>query len=86
MVLNWLSVFSINWDGSDGDEPYPGFREEGFLPDALLNFLAFLGWNPGNDEEISPPNQLINLFSLDRIVKSGADLITTKPNGTTNNT
>ena len=65
-------VFPINWDGSDGDEPYPGFREEGFLPDALLNFLAFLGWNPGNDEEILHKDQLINLFSLDRIVKSGA--------------
>lgn len=65
-------VFPINWDGSDGDEPYPGFREEGFLPDALLNFLAFLGWNPGNDEEILHRAHLIELFSLDRIVKSGA--------------
>ena len=42
------------------------------MPDALLNFLAFLGWNPGNDEEILHKTQLIDLFSLDRIVKSGA--------------
>jgi glutamyl-tRNA synthetase len=65
-------VFPIDWDGSDGDGAFPGFRETGFLPEALLNFIAFLGWNPGNDEEILSREQLIEYFSLDRIVKAGA--------------
>jgi glutamyl-tRNA synthetase len=65
-------VFPLNWDGADGDGAFPGFREEGFLPEALLNFIAFLGWNPGNDEEILDMDQLISSFSIDRIGKSGA--------------
>jgi glutamyl-tRNA synthetase len=65
-------VFPLNWDGSDGDGAFPGFREEGFLPEALLNFIAFLGWNPGNDEEMLNLEKLISAFSIDRIVKSGA--------------
>lgn len=65
-------VFPLNWDGSDGDGAFPGFREEGFLPEALMNFIAFLGWNPGNDEEMLNTEQLIQSFSTDRIVKSGA--------------
>lgn len=63
-------VFPIDW--KDTEEVFPGFRETGFLPDALLNFLAFLGWNPGNDEEIFTIDELINLFSIERIIKSGA--------------
>ncbi len=65
-------VFPLYWDGRDGDGAFPGFKEEGFLPEALLNFIAFLGWNPGNDEEILGLQQLIQSFSIDRIVKSGA--------------
>ncbi len=65
-------VFPLSWDGRDGDGAFPGFKEEGFLPEALLNFLAFLGWNPGNDEEILGLAQLIESFSIERIVKSGA--------------
>lgn len=66
-------VFPLTWNG-DGDDPevYPGFREEGFLPEALLNFLAFLGWNPGTDEEILNIEQLIAQFNIDKIVKNGA--------------
>ena len=63
-------VFPLDWN--DVEEVFPGFRETGFLPDALLNFLAFLGWNPGNDEEIFSVDELINLFSVERIIKSGA--------------
>lgn len=63
-------VFPIDW--KDTEEVFPGFRETGFLPEALLNFLAFLGWNPGNDEEIFTVDELINLFSIERIIKSGA--------------
>lgn len=65
-------VFPLYWDGRDGDGAYPGFKEEGFLPEALLNFIAFLGWNPGTDEELLGMSQLIESFSIDRIVKSGA--------------
>jgi glutamyl-tRNA synthetase len=65
-------VFPLNWDGSDGDGSFPGFKEEGFLPEALINFLAFLGWNPGNDEELLNNEKLIQSFSVERIVKSGA--------------
>ncbi len=65
-------VFPLDWDGSDGDGAFPGFKEAGFLPEALLNFIAFLGWNPGTDEEILDVPKLIESFSIDRIVKSGA--------------
>jgi glutamyl-tRNA synthetase len=65
-------VFPLNWDGSDGDGAFPGFKEEGFLPEALLNFMAFLGWSPGTDEEILSIDQLTSMFSIDKIVKSGA--------------
>ncbi|MFM2393250.1 MAG: hypothetical protein RLZZ546_1232 [Bacteroidota bacterium] len=66
-------VFPLTWQG-DITEPevFPGFREEGFLPEALLNFLAFLGWNPGTDEEILDIDQLIAQFNIDKIVKNGA--------------
>lgn len=63
-------VFPLDWQ--DDTETYPGFREFGFLPEALLNFLAFLGWNPGTEEEVFSLEQLTSAFSLDKITKSGA--------------
>jgi glutamyl-tRNA synthetase len=48
------------------------FRNTGFLPEATINFLAFLGWNPGTEQEIFSLDELTEAFSLDRIVKSGA--------------
>ena len=63
-------VFPLDWQ--DADEQVPGFRECGFIPEALLNFLAFLGWNPGTDQEIFPGNTLAEAFTLDKINKSGA--------------
>ena len=65
-------VFPISWDSDNPEDSFTGFREEGFLPDALLNFLAFLGWNPGTEQEIFSMSQLIDAFSVDKIVKSGA--------------
>ena len=65
-----IPVFPLTWD--NGDEVYPGFREEGFLPEAMINFLALLGWSPKTDHEIYPLTSLIRLFSLENIVKSGA--------------
>jgi len=63
-------VFPLEWDA--GEETYQGFREDGFDPKALLNFLVLLGWNPGNDEEIMSVERMTELFSLEKIVKSGA--------------
>ncbi|HRX28314.1 MAG TPA: glutamate--tRNA ligase [Saprospiraceae bacterium] len=64
-------VFPLDWH-PENDESFEGFREAGFLPEALLNFLAFLGWNPGDDREILSMDELIDAFSIDKIVKSGA--------------
>jgi len=50
---------------------FSGFREEGYLPDALTNFLAFLGWNPGTEQEIFSMEELIDAFTLERINKAG---------------
>lgn len=65
-----IPVFPLNWDG--GDEVFPGFREEGYLPEAMINFLAILGWSSKTDQEIFSLDELKELFSLDNIVKSGA--------------
>ncbi len=67
-----MPVFPLSWDGGTEDSQYPGFREEGFLPEAVINFLSLLGWNPGNDEELFGIDRMTELFSLDKIVKSGA--------------
>jgi len=66
-------VFPLDWhDPETGDLLFDGFKEYGFLQGALINFLAFLGWNPGTDQEIFSLEELINEFSLDKVVKSGA--------------
>jgi glutamyl-tRNA synthetase len=49
-----------------------GFREDGYLPEALVNFLAFLGWNPGTEQEMFTMDDLIQAFSLEQINKAGA--------------
>jgi glutamyl-tRNA synthetase len=64
-------VFPINWINQETGETAAGFREQGYLPDAFLNFLAFLGWNPGDDREIFSLEELIEAFSIERIGKAG---------------
>jgi glutamyl-tRNA synthetase len=64
-------VFPISWKDETSGREIPGFREGGFLPEALLNFLAFLGWNPGTEQELFLLDELISAFSLERIGKSG---------------
>ena len=64
-------VFPLNWHDKTDDEIWHGFKEAGYLPEALFNFLAFLGWNPGNHQEIFTHNELIEAFSIERIGKSG---------------
>ncbi len=63
-----------------GDVAAEDFMKKGYLPEALLNFVALLGWNPGTDEEFFTLDQLANAFSLDRIQKGGAVFDTEKLN------
>jgi glutamyl-tRNA synthetase len=64
-------VFPIEWKSEDG-ETYSGYKENGYLPDAFVNMLAFLGWNPGDNQEIFSLAQLEESFTIDRVGKSGA--------------
>jgi glutamyl-tRNA synthetase len=65
-------IFPLNWIDPNTKEQSTGYREAGYLPEALINFLAFLGWNPGTEQEIFSMNELIQAFSLERIGKAGA--------------
>ncbi len=67
-------VFPIegHFPGKEGmPEHFDGFREAGYLPETMVNFLAFLGWNPGTEQELFTIDELIQAFSIDRIGKSG---------------
>ena len=64
-------VFPLRWVNPEG-EVSRGYREDGYFPEAFVNLLAFLGWNPGDDRELFSLDELVEAFSLDRIVKSGA--------------
>ena len=59
-------VFPLSWQTSEG------YREAGYFPEAVVNFLAMLGWNPGTEQEIFSLGQLVESFSLERVNKSGA--------------
>lgn len=65
-------VFPLDWKDAKTNELSSGYREKGYFPEALVNFLALLGWNPGTDQELFSMQELIALFSLDRVSKSGA--------------
>ena len=64
-------VFPIDWTTKEG-ELYSGYREKGYLPEAFINMLAFLGWNPGTEKEIFSLEELVDAFSLERVSKAGA--------------
>jgi glutamyl-tRNA synthetase len=64
-------IFPLNWTDPKTGEISKGFKESGYLPEALINFLAFLGWNPGTTQEIFSMEELINTFSIERIGKAG---------------
>ena len=64
-------VFPLTWENGP-DDTWPGFREEGYLPQALLNFLAMLGWSSKSDQELFSRDELVEAFTLEGIVKSGA--------------
>lgn len=64
-------IFPLDWIDPNTQEKASGFRESGYLPEALVNFLAFLGWNPGTTQEIFSMEELINAFTVERIGKAG---------------
>ena len=63
-------VFPLDWNTAEGISS--GYREKGFFPEAVINFLALLGWNDGTDKEIFSLEELVEAFDLDRVHKSGA--------------
>ena len=67
-----FSVFPLEWKDPKSGELSTGFREDGFLPESMINILAFLGWNPGTEQEIFNLEELIAAFSLEKVNSSGA--------------
>ncbi|GGD17170.1 glutamate--tRNA ligase [Hyunsoonleella pacifica] len=65
-------VFPLEWKDPKTEEVSRGYKEDGYFPEAMVNFLAFLGWNPGTEQEIFSLEELINSFDLERVNKSGA--------------
>jgi len=65
-------VFPLNWKNPETGEISLGYKEGGYLPEAFINMLAFLGWNPGTPQEIFSIDDLCETFTLDRVGKSGA--------------
>ena len=65
-------VFPLEWHDPKSGEISSGYRERGYLPEAVVNFLALLGWNPGDDTEIMSMDELIAKFSFDHCSRSGA--------------
>jgi glutamyl-tRNA synthetase len=64
-------VFPLEWTAKDGSQS-SGYREEGYLPEAVVNFLALLGWNPGSEQEIFSLDELVSAFDLAKVNKAGA--------------
>ena len=65
-------VFPLEWHDPKTGDVSSGYRESGYLPEAVVNFLALLGWNPGNDQEVMSMEELIQAFDLHHCSKSGA--------------
>lgn len=64
-------VFPLEWKSAEG-EISAGYREDGYIPEAVINMLALLGWNPGTEQEIFSLKELIEIFDLNRVQKGGA--------------
>ena len=64
-------VFPLKWVNPEG-ETSRGYREDGYFPEAFVNMLAMLGWNPGDDREMFTIDELVEAFSLDKVQKAGA--------------
>jgi len=65
-------VFPLEWHDPKTDEVSSGYRENGYFPEAVVNFLALLGWNPGTEQELFSLDELVNVFDISRCSKAGA--------------
>jgi glutamyl-tRNA synthetase len=65
-------VFPLEWKDPKSGEVSRGYKEDGYFPEAIVNFLAFLGWNPGTEQELFSLEELTKAFELERVNKSGA--------------
>lgn len=65
-------VFPLEWKDPVSGETSSGYRESGYLPGAVINLLAFLGWNPGTNQELFSKEELVQAFSIERVSKHGA--------------
>jgi len=65
-------VFPLDWKDPASGEIFPGYREAGYFPEACINILALLGWNPGTEQELFSMEELIKSFDLSKVGKSGA--------------
>ena len=65
-------VFPLEWKDPKTGDVSKGYKEEGYFPEAVVNFLSFLGWNPGTEQEIFSLDELVSTFDLDRVHKAGA--------------
>ncbi len=65
-------VFPMEWIDPKTGDISRGYREDGYLPEAVINFLAFLGWNPGTEQELFNLNELVQAFDLSKVSKGGA--------------
>ncbi|OUS01615.1 glutamate--tRNA ligase [Flavobacteriales bacterium 33_180_T64] len=65
-------VFPLEWADPKSGDISRGYKEDGYFPEAMINFLAFLGWNPGTEQELFDLESLINAFGLNKVNKSGA--------------
>lgn len=65
-------VFPLSWQDPREQTPYGGYKEAGYYPEAFVNILALLGWNPGNNKELMSVDEMATLFEFERVSKSGA--------------
>ena len=65
-------VFPLEWHDPKTGEVSSGYRESGYFPEAVINFLALLGWNPGTEQELFSLDELVSLFDITKCSKSGA--------------
>ena len=65
-------VFPLRWKNPVTEEVSRGYREDGYFPEAFVNMLAMLGWNPGDERELFTMEELVQAFSLDKVQKAGA--------------
>ena len=65
-------VFPLNWEDPSTDSISKGYKESGYFPEAVVNFLAFLGWNPGTKQELFSLDELVEAFDMKNVNKAGA--------------